>query len=331
MGLVGAGALLPAIGTRAAAGGSALIPGGAAGCVLIPQETEGPYDLDLSGNASMFRQDIREGLGGTRLDLTLVVVNANDNCNPISNARVDIWHCNKDGYYSGFANQPGYLGTKSHIGETFFRGIQLTNALGEARFTTIYPGWYPGRAAHIHFQIFLGSLLRATSQLAFPDELTALVNSTAPYSPHGQNPTTTPRDGVFADGSAYQTCTVVPNDAIGGYDAALTVPIAAPATGVINLAPETGGQFRLFPNYPNPFTTDTVIPFTLMNDARVSLDVFNVSGRKVLVSTAKLLPAGMHRTPFAAGELPGGDYPYQLTVTNDVGTFRQCKLMTITR
>ncbi len=304
------------------------------GCVLIPQETEGPYDLDLSGDTTMFRQDITEGNGGIPLYLTMTILNVNDNCAPIPNARVDIWHCNKDGYYSGFNNQPGYLGTQSHSGATFFRGIQLTDSNGEVKFTTIYPGWYPGRVGHIHFQVFISSLLKATSQLAFPESLNTEINNTELYSAHGQNSTKNTNDGVFfdTDNTQYQIVNIA-EDGNGGYNASLTVGINAPATGVIDLQPETGGQFKLAGNYPNPFTTETVISFLLNTASTVAIDLFDLQGRKVMNVLHRALAAGEHGVTLKkdTGEysLPRGSYLYQISVENANGSFRQSRLLTI--
>ena len=92
---------------------------------------------------------------------------------------------------------------------------------------TIYPGWYPGRATHIHFRVYLGLALQATSQLAFPSASTSAVYSTPLYVAKGQNPTTPSGDGIFSDGVSYQLPIVTANAATGGYDAELTVGIAA--------------------------------------------------------------------------------------------------------
>lgn len=328
LGLVGIGSMLPFSKAKADDNGLAK---GTAGCVLIPQETSGPYPWDLSSNPNMFRQDITEGNTGTPLNLTLTIVNTNDNCNPIANARVDVWHCNKDGYYSEYANQPGYLGTQSHTGETFFRGIQITDSNGQVTFKTIYPGWYSGRVTHIHFEIFLNSVLKATSQAAFPDSLNTTVYNTALYSAHGQNSTTNANDNVFSDtaNTQYEMLTVVPNATTGGYNATLTVGIAAPATGVINLSPETGGQFKLGANYPNPFTNSTTIPLSLTNASYVLVELFDLQGRKVQTVVDEQMTAGDKTITLNKGPLAIGSYLYQVTVQNSNGTFRQCKLLSI--
>lgn len=194
------------------------------GCVLIPEETQGPYPLNLSANAAYFRQDITEGKSGTPLRLKLTLLNVGNKCLPVSNARVDIWHCDKDGVYSGY-NQPG----ANSVGQTFCRGIQLSDANGEVTFSTIYPGWYAGRITHIHFQVFLNNGLVATSQIAFPEVITQAVYNTSLYLAKGQNTSVRSfaADNVFADGTTYQMCSIVTNSASGGYDAELTVGIYA--------------------------------------------------------------------------------------------------------
>lgn len=195
-------------------------------CVLIPQETAGPFPLNLSTNQDYFRQDITEGKTGQPLNLKLKVVNINDGCAPISQARVDVWHCDADGVYSGYANQNGGVNAQ---GQTFCRGIQLSDANGEVSFLTIYPGWYPGRATHIHFQVYLNNGLIATSQLAFPEEINQVVHQTGVYTSQGQNPTKNTDDGIFrspADALQYQLATTTQNTTTGGYDAFLKVGIA---------------------------------------------------------------------------------------------------------
>jgi protocatechuate 3,4-dioxygenase beta subunit len=113
------------------------------------------------------------------------------------------------------------------VEQALCRGVQMTDSNGEVAFTTVYPGWYPGRATHIHFRVYLALDLQATSQLAFPDDATSTVYNSALYVAKGQNPTSPNRDGIFSDGVTYQLATVAQNAATGGYDAQLTVGIAA--------------------------------------------------------------------------------------------------------
>lgn len=197
---------------------------GTTGCVTTPSETAGPYPYDLSSNSAIFRTDITEGKTGIPLSLTLTIVNSNNSCTAISGARVDIWHCDKDGYYSEYS-EPGYLGTQDNTGKTFLRGIQLTDTNGQVKFTTIYPGWYTGRVTHIHIEIFVNSVLKATTQIAFPDSLNTTIYNTALYSPHGQNSTTNSNDMVFSDSVSSELVTIT-GDTTNGYAATFQVGVA---------------------------------------------------------------------------------------------------------
>ena len=114
-------------------------------CVLVPSETPGPFPLDLTENTFFFRQDIREDRAGVPLRQKIRIVGA-DNCDPMPNVRVNIWHCDRDGDYSGYAA----MGSE---GQNYCRGYQMTDANGECEFLTIFPGWYPGRTTHVHFQV----------------------------------------------------------------------------------------------------------------------------------------------------------------------------------
>lgn len=130
-------------------------------CLLTPQATEGPYYFD----PKLERADVRGGRDGSPVRLIIGVQGAD--CRALAGARVDIWHCDAQGTYSGYDG----FGQTDAKGQTFLRGHQPTNAAGEATFRTIYPGWYPGRTPHIHMKVILGSSEVMTSQLYFPDEL----------------------------------------------------------------------------------------------------------------------------------------------------------------
>lgn len=301
-----------------------------ADCVLIPQETEGPYPLDLSKNAAMFRQNITEGRAGLPLNLAITLLNVSNNCSPIANARVDIWQCDKDGVYSGY-NQPG----ANTVGQTFMRGIQLSDSVGRVNFVTVYPGWYNGRVTHIHFQVFVTSVLRATSQIAFPDAINTAVYQTPLYVAKGQNRSVVNNaaDMVFSDGFQSQLATVTANATTGGYDAAIVVGIQAPTTGVMDLEPETGGQFRLQQNYPNPFSASTTFAFTLLQSADVELSLYDLTGKKLATFIRRMLSSGEHRIEWdktvGGTTLASGNYVFELLTTSSAGQFRQAKVLTV--
>ncbi len=306
---------------------------GAVSCILTPQETAGPFPLNLSADGTKFRRNITEGFSGIPMRVTLRVLDLNNGCAPVSNARIDMWQCDKDGYYSGYTNS-GYLGTRNATGQTFCRGIQITDSEGEVSFDTVYPGWYSGRVQHIHFQVFLNTVLTATSQLAFPESLNTAVNSSALYMPHGQNPTKNTNDSVFSDtaNTAYQIADVTLAYG-GGYQADLTVGIAVPPTALSRPDPVIGGQFRLGVARLDPFGRVAVIPFWLAESSDVRLELFDLQGHRALVLEHKGLSAGdqdftLDRSG-SASVLRQGSYAYQITVRNQHGEYRQAKLLTV--
>lgn len=156
-----------------------LLPG-ADVCVLTPEVTEGPYYFD----PKLERADITEGTQtGVATMVRLQIVDGS--CKPIEGARVDIWHCNAEGLYSGYANQTGGVDTS---GQTFLRGTQFAGATGIVEFLTIYPGWYAGRTTHIHFKVFLDEKTVLTGQLFFPDALSQFIyQNVEPYTAHGHD------------------------------------------------------------------------------------------------------------------------------------------------
>jgi protocatechuate 3,4-dioxygenase beta subunit len=196
-------------------------------CVLTPEQDEGPFYVDLA----RVRRDIVEDRAGVPLVLALTVVDANS-CEPIRDAAVDVWHCDALGVYSG---EP----TEGSAGTTYLRGIQLTDANGQAEFATVYPGQYPGRTTHIHLKVHIGGQrsggaysgghVSHTGQLFTADRDDAKVFALAPYD---RNPAQiTPRDADFifsGQGGASSVLTLVQagNDvAQDGFEARATLGV----------------------------------------------------------------------------------------------------------
>lgn len=205
--------MLPTTGGSAATGGA---------CQVAAEETAGPYPdrLGMLSNPAFFRRDIREGRSGALLNLTLTVTNVRNNCSPVANANVEIWQCDASGNYSEYA-QPGYNGT----GQTFLRGLQTTDAKGNVVFTTVYPGWYAGRATHVHVKVYVNGAAVKTTQVAFPESITAEVYASGVYASKGQSPTKNSSDNVFSDGTATEMASVT-GSAAAGYDASLSIGIS---------------------------------------------------------------------------------------------------------
>ena len=194
-------------------------------CVVTPQETEGPYFVD----EQLFRADIRAdpttGLvkDGTplRLGLRVSQVGGDNACTALAGAVVDIWHCDALGVYSD-ARDPSF----NTQGQKFLRGAQITDDSGAVEFLTIYPGWYQGRAVHIHFKVRTnpGSAngYEFTSQLYFDEALTDVVHAQAPYAARGQGRLRNAGDGIYRSGGGDQLL-LLPMQTDEGYAATFAV------------------------------------------------------------------------------------------------------------
>ena len=135
-------------------------------CVVAPTETEGPFPTHSP--SGLIRSDIRDDRTGVAFTIKIVILNVNNSCGVLSDAIVDIWHCDKDGYYSEYGGTN--MQSVNYSGVHFLRGRQVTDSNGLVSFTSIFPGWYSGRATHIHVHIYnaSGTSLLVT-QIAFPE------------------------------------------------------------------------------------------------------------------------------------------------------------------
>ena len=188
--------------------------GATQGCVVRPAQTEGPYFVDEKLNRSDIRSDPSDGTvkPGTPLELTFVVSQlGKGTCTPVAGAIVDVWHCDAEGVYSD-VQDPSF----NTRGKKFLRGYQVTDAAGRAKFATIYPGWYQGRAVHIHFTVRTNPSAAAahqfTSQIYFDDAVNEKVLSSAPYTSKGSpdQRMKNERDGIFRQGGSQLVMPVAP-------------------------------------------------------------------------------------------------------------------------
>ena len=244
-------------------------------CTLTAEQEEGPYYVDYG----KVRSDITEGKVGVPLHLRVALVHAKK-CTPLANASLDIWHCDAEGIYSGFTamkgggfggpggprrpggsppgpppdgfGPPPGMPRGHHVMDStrFQRGIQATDNNGMAEFATIYPGWYEGRAIHIHLKVDTGGHVVHTGQLFFPEEITTRIAQLEPYRKHSDTHLTTlGEDHVFeeehgATGMTNLSRADKKSDA-GGFVATVTLAVDPEAT------PEPVGMRG--PGFPGEF------------------------------------------------------------------------------
>ncbi len=166
-------------------------------CALAAEQEQGPYYIDEAA----LRPNITEGKPGVPLQLRIQLVDSK-RCEPIENASVDIWHCDALGVYSGFVKNnpdgppgggfgpggprpggpPPAMRSRDLDPTRFLRGVQVADRAGRVEFATLYPGWYSGRAIHIHLKVHVGGHVSHTGQLFFPEEITADIAKLEPYA-----------------------------------------------------------------------------------------------------------------------------------------------------
>lgn len=179
-------------------------------CATSPSETAGPFPIKTP--ADWVRANVVGDRTGVALMINITIQNTNIDCTPLSGVFVDIWHCDAGGNYSEYSGQIDGNFTSEH----FLRGRQTTDSNGNASFISIYPGWYPGRAPHIHIEVLNSngnSLL--VSQIAFPEDTSNTVYATQDYN--GNFDTSNSADGEFENSLAGNMADSVTGNTTDGY------------------------------------------------------------------------------------------------------------------
>jgi protocatechuate 3,4-dioxygenase beta subunit len=190
-------------------------PSGNPACLLTPTQEEGPFYV----NVALLRADVTEGQAGVPLGLTIKAVDGST-CDPLVGAGVEIWQANALGVYSDESSE-------RTVGQTYLRGTQITDDQGQVTFSTIVPGWYPGRTMHIHLKVHTsgaqGNVVH-TGQLFFPDAISDTVAAVAPYSSNTTVRTTNATDRVYT--TQYGSYVVLDvTGSVSGYTADTTVSV----------------------------------------------------------------------------------------------------------
>ncbi|OJW83651.1 MAG: hypothetical protein BGO69_04975 [Bacteroidetes bacterium 46-16] len=298
----------------------------AVGCTVASTETAGPFPTITP--ASLVRSDITSNRTGVAFTINITVKNVNNSCNPLSGVMVDIWHCDKDGNYSQYGGTQ--MQPTDYTSEDFLRGRQTTDANGLASFTSIFPGWYTGRATHIHVHVYdsNGNSL-AITQIAFPEDANSAVvtvNAATAYGyTKGMNGYTyNAADNVFSDGTATEMSSVS-GDVANGYVLTWDCYVNGPAaTGIQQVAAES--QFQLRQNFPNPCTGLTRIPLVLRTPSEVRVTIMSVEGKELGRQLIGSLNPGDQTIDLDVSYLPAGKYIYNVRASNLSGTFNQSRL-----
>ena len=192
-------------------------------CSVSPSETKGPFPIKTP--SQLVLENIKSDRVGIALLINLTIKNKNNNCQPLAGALVDVWHCDKDGNYSEYGGTQ--MQQTDYTAVHFLRGRQTTNANGVASFVSIYPGWYQGRAPHIHVEILTssGSSLLVT-QIAFPENISSEVYASTNYVAHGQADTANTADNVFSD-SLFKEIATLSGNLTDGYTLTKTIIVDA--------------------------------------------------------------------------------------------------------
>ncbi|MGI5459985.1 intradiol ring-cleavage dioxygenase [Streptomyces sp. CA-249302] len=201
-------------------------------CTLTAEVTEGPYSLE----GALVREDIREDKEGVEVQFTFTVVDQDNDCAPLADALVELWHCDALGEYSGFVGGNGH--TEEDDG-TFLRGGQMTDSNGQVSLVSIWPGHYTGRCVHIHMRVhtdvtltddsYTGGEIIHTGQLFFDPDINAEVQVLSPYSDNTTQETQLDDDGIYDGGGASSgllTLTALGSSVSDGYTATLTVGVS---------------------------------------------------------------------------------------------------------
>jgi protocatechuate 3,4-dioxygenase beta subunit len=193
------------------------------GCIVAPSETEGPFPT--KDPSAYERSDITDGRPGYKMTAKIAIAQVSKACAPLAGAIVDIWHCDAEGNYSEYGG--GGMQSGNYTGVHFLRGRQVTDANGEANFTTIFPGWYQGRSTHIHVHIYdaEGVSLKVT-QIAFPEGSGSAVAAVNGYNKGMLGYTYNAGDNVFSDDKEGVQVATVTGNTSEGFDLSIQLNVA---------------------------------------------------------------------------------------------------------
>jgi protocatechuate 3,4-dioxygenase beta subunit len=210
----------------------------------IPEETAGPYPGDGSNgpnvldDSGIVRADITKSFGdasgtaeGVPMTLELDIKDLANGGSAFAGTAVYVWHCDREGRYSMYS--------EGVTDENYLRGVQIADSAGKVRFTSVFPGCYPGRWPHIHFEVYPdqasitdSSNAIATSQVALPKDVCEKVYATSGYEQSVPNLSrlSLSSDNVFGDDGGASQLGTASGDVSSGYTVTLSVGIDTTTT-----------------------------------------------------------------------------------------------------
>jgi protocatechuate 3,4-dioxygenase beta subunit len=181
-------------------------------CEDSARETRGPFPN--KNPSALVTRNIVGDRKGVALLIELIILDKAGNCRPLEGALVDIWHCDNQGHYSEYGGTR--MQNENHESRHFLRGRQHTDAMGKVSFQSIFPGYYRGRAPHLHIEVKgkdEKSLL--VTQIAFPENVCDMVYASEGYQ--GKGYVSNASDGVFRDSLERNMADVLTGDAGSGF------------------------------------------------------------------------------------------------------------------
>jgi hypothetical protein len=176
-------------------------------------------------------------------------------------------------------------------------------------------------------------------KLTVTDNLGATGTATGQIIIGGSNQnlvTANPSSGIIAPGGS-QTITLTldaQNLVVGSYTGQVSIStnggnITIPIDYLVNVEKisSTPDNYRLTQNYPNPFNPTTTIEFSLPQNSKVLLKVYDVLGKEVISLVNEEKSAGSYKVNFDAGNLSSGLYFYKLETEN----FNEVKKMLLVK
>ncbi|MFN8437606.1 MAG: T9SS type A sorting domain-containing protein [Cytophagales bacterium] len=300
-------------------------------CSTTSAETEGPFPT--KSPSSLIKSNIIGDRTGVPFTMNITILNTNNNCAPLQGAFVDIWHCDKDGYYSEYGGTS--MQTVDYTSNHFLRGRQITDTNGLVTFTSIFPGWYTSRATHIHVHVYnaSGTSLLVT-QIAFPEGSNSAVVQVNSATAYGYTKgmtgyTYNASDNVFSDSVANEMSTVT-GSISDGFVLTHSINVSGPVNTTDLNEEDASNAFLIGANYPNPFSDQSNLPLKLNYPSSVTLEIYNTLGRLISKEGFGTLATGEHLLNLNSTKLNlvSGNYICNISIENSNGVYKQARVIT---